>query len=112
LKYIEGKLPGIWQMIIYTLFFRFITEELLFDFVSLSIDFKMQIFPNEGSHVQLKLDFVLLIASILLIALKIFLIFQIIKTHAIQTSKLWFLFNGLSYEKKRIYIYFAHFIFI
>ena len=61
-------------MIVYTLFFRFITEELLFDFVSLSIDFKMQIFQNEGSHVQLKLDFALLIASIILIALKLYII--------------------------------------
>lgn len=69
-------------MIVYTLFFRFITEELLFDFVSLSIDFKMQIFPNEGSHVQLKLDFALLIASILLIALKLYIILWIIKAHA------------------------------
>lgn len=94
----------------YTIFFRFLTESFLFDFVSLSIDFKLQ-FENEP-ETQYNLDFVLLICAVLFVVFKLYVCFLIVNAHARQTSELWFLFNGLSTERNRIMIYFVHFIFI
>ena len=93
---------------VFTLFFRYLSENLLGDLNSLFIDIKLSL---QADHRQLlSLSKGLILGSVFFILLKGLLYHLIIFCNLNPSSRLNFLFTGLNKRKIRLMMYFFHFL--
>lgn len=93
----------------FTLFHRFLTENLISDLISLAVDILLQISKDEHkSKSQLLVDTTFILLSALMIASKIVLIWIFMLKFAKPSSSKFFLFDGI--HPQRVKLYFTHLI--
>lgn len=109
LRTIQKVIPFIQNFVFFTLFFRFLTENILIDMVSFSGEIWLLI---QNKHRNLKTSASLATIALIVIIAKIaiFIFLMIMSTY--QSSKLFFLHDGLKKSRCWLIFYYSHYLIV
>jgi len=91
---IANFLPSLFRMIIFTMGFKYLTENLIKDLGSLAIDFSLELLEDEIPNTTLAI----MIISLFIIMLKIAAISFFVIITSKRTSRFIFLHDGVGYS--------------
>ena len=107
--FIELIIPGFKNFVFFTLFFWFLSENILIDMASFAVEMRLLITPK-GRNLETNISLVTISFLWILLKLAIYIYLMIVSTK--KTSFLFFLHNGLKPGRVWLIIYYSHYLIV